>query len=334
MPTIPHKIPVNIITGFLGVGKTTAILNLLRQQRSGLKWAVLVNEFGEIGIDGALLESSGFAIREVPGGCMCCVAGVPTRIALNRLIREAQPDRILIEPTGLGHPANILGMLHGQDYTDVLDVRATLTLIDPRVLQDIRYTGNENFLGQLQAADLLVANKADLCTPEQLAAFRTWAGEQRPDARIEIVQQGALDPHWLDLPSRSAATPSPHALPSLLLTPQFSALQRPADQPMVRRENSSAGFFSCGWIFAAEQQFNSTALFQLLNNLDVLRCKAVMRTERGTFAFNLLDGNLTITDMPAREDSRIEFIAPDPIDWNLLQTWLLQTRVNPPDQSP
>ena len=69
------KIPVNVITGFLGVGKTISILRLLANKPAEEKWAVLVNEFGEIGIDGAIIEDSGIAIKEVMGGCFCCTYG-------------------------------------------------------------------------------------------------------------------------------------------------------------------------------------------------------------------------------------------------------------------
>lgn len=70
-----NRVPTNIITGFLGVGKTTAILHLLATKPAHEKWAVLVNEFGEIGIDGAIMSEQGAMIKEVPGGCLCCTAG-------------------------------------------------------------------------------------------------------------------------------------------------------------------------------------------------------------------------------------------------------------------
>ena len=93
-----RAVPTNIITGFLGVGKTTAIAHLLTQKPEGERWAVLVNEFGEIGIDGSLFsgkssEEIGVYISEVPGGCMCCASGLPMQIALNILLKRAQPDR-------------------------------------------------------------------------------------------------------------------------------------------------------------------------------------------------------------------------------------------------
>ena len=83
-----RAIPTNIITGFLGVGKTTAIMQLLKTKPENERWAVLVNEFGEVGVDGSLLKpedksSQDVFISEVPGGCMCCAAGLPMQIALN-----------------------------------------------------------------------------------------------------------------------------------------------------------------------------------------------------------------------------------------------------------
>lgn len=101
---IIQAVPTNIITGFLGVGKTSAILHLLKSKPAAERWAILVNEFGEIGIDGALIqgqstEESGVFIREVAGGCMCCTAGVPMQVALSQLLAKSRPDRLLIEAT-------------------------------------------------------------------------------------------------------------------------------------------------------------------------------------------------------------------------------------------
>ena len=106
-------VPTNIITCFLGVGKTSAITNLLSQKPDNETWAVLVNEFGAIGIDGShffglINSNSGVFIQEVPGGCMCCASNVPMKVALNKLLKEANPDRLLIEPTGLGHPKEVI----------------------------------------------------------------------------------------------------------------------------------------------------------------------------------------------------------------------------------
>ncbi|MCR6653919.1 MAG: GTP-binding protein [Cellvibrionaceae bacterium] len=163
-----QSIPTNIITGFLGTGKTTTILQLLQNKPATERWAVLVNEFGEVGIDGHLLgQNAGedIFIQEVPGGCMCCTNGLPVQIALNRLLRKARPQRLLIEPTGLGHPAEIIALLRSDLYRQTLDLRATLTLLDARHLGSEKHLGNSTFQQQLQVADVLVANKEDTYSP-------------------------------------------------------------------------------------------------------------------------------------------------------------------------
>ena len=142
----------NLITGFLGSGKTTSILHLLANKDPAEKWAVLVNEFGEVGIDGALLADSGAMLKEIPGGCMCCVNGLPMQVGLNTLLRQGKPDRLLIEPTGLGHPKQILDLLTAPVYEPWIDLRATLCILDPRLLLDEKSVANDNFRDQLAAA--------------------------------------------------------------------------------------------------------------------------------------------------------------------------------------
>ena len=99
--------PVNVITGFLGVGKTSSILSLLHQKPVDEEWAILVNEFGEIGVDQGLIKGqiaprNDVMVLEVPGGCMCCAAGLPMEMALSQIFFLGEPDRLIIEPTGLG----------------------------------------------------------------------------------------------------------------------------------------------------------------------------------------------------------------------------------------
>ena len=174
-----NRVPTNILTGFLGVGKTTTILNLLKNKPKNEKWAVLVNEFGEIGIDGAMMTDQGALIKEVPGGCMCCTAGVPTSVGITALLRQ-QPDRLLIEPTGLGHPKQIIATLLSDQYLPYVDLKATVALVDPRHLSQEKYTSNQNFISQLESADVVIGNKVDLCQPDDIEVFNQWVSVQSP----------------------------------------------------------------------------------------------------------------------------------------------------------
>lgn len=178
----PTRIPTHLVLGFLGAGKTTAILNLLKQKPEGERWAVLVNEFGEVGIDGAFLSNQGVAVKEVPGGCMCCISGLPMQIGLNSLISFARPDRLFIEPTGLGHPAQVIETLTGEFYKDVVSLSTSVCLVDPRRLEDKRVLASRQFHDQVAVADVLVASKADLCTANQLDQFDIWANTWQPQS--------------------------------------------------------------------------------------------------------------------------------------------------------
>src|SRR3990167_1411616 len=136
-PANPHhrpmlkNIPTHLIAGPLGAGKTSLIRQLLAQRPAHERWAVLINEFGLIGLDAALLatDADGIAMGEVAGGCLCCVNGVPFRVGLSRLLRQAKPDRLLIEPSGLGHPLQLLEQLGEAPWAGGLAVQPAVLVL-------------------------------------------------------------------------------------------------------------------------------------------------------------------------------------------------------------
>lgn len=312
-----RSVPTNVITGFLGAGKTTAVLSLLRQKPADERWAVLVNEFGEIGVDRSLFEGQAgsgadVAIAEVPGGCMCCAAGLPLQVALNQLLRRARPDRLLVEPTGLGHPREVLEMLSGGYYRDVLSLQRTATLVDARVLSDERYTSHKSFQQQIAVADLVVANKADLYDEQDRARFATYVSQQC-DERVEslVAQHGEIPLAHLDrssgavFPSRESHTKG--TVPEL-------ASQRPfPPEGVVSATNRGEGFESVGWRFAPDWVFDRTRLRASLGQVNVERIKGVFITGDGCFAYNSSGDGLSETPIEACKESRIELIA-DRID--------------------
>ncbi|WP_372795071.1 GTP-binding protein [Pontiella sp.] len=318
------SVPTNIITGFLGTGKTTAILNLLKNKPAGEKWAVLVNEFGEIGVDGSIFEGQhseeqGVFIREVPGGCMCCTAGLPMQIALNVLLTKARPDRLLIEPTGLGHPAEVLATLSGEHYRESLSIHHVVTLVDARVLSDARYTEHETFNQQIGIADLVVGNKADLYQDGDRDALKAYVSRHgAAHAKMLITAQGILEPSWLEGPTRNAAVEQHHHHQHSSDEPSIAGMPFP-DSGYLKAENQGEGFKSVGWRFTPHWEFDHSRLFSFLNGLEAERMKGVFITPKGIFGYNLTADGLT--EMPIDEcaDSRIEIIARE-ID----ETWQKQ----------
>jgi G3E family GTPase len=320
-------IPTTLISGFLGVGKTTALLHWLAQKPADEYWAILVNEFGEVGIDGALLKTEGVSVREIPGGCMCCVAGLPLQVGLNRLIHEAKPHRLLIEPTGLGHPAQILKVLTQPPYQKLLALQASITLVDPRKLANPQYADHETFLAQVQLADVLVANKTDLASAEDMARFDALAqAAQPPKSRILHTEQGRLPLELLSLPRKPRPLQASAAHQEATSALQNTYLQLPSpkpDQLFIRRENSAMGYFSCGWVFNPEAVFAMDRLFLWLSGLVCQRVKGVMITRDSIMGFNAEDGVLTVREIDECDDSRIEIIHPEPLPWDAIESILL-----------
>lgn len=320
----------NLITGFLGSGKTTSIRHLLANKPADEKWAVLVNEFGEVGIDGALLADSGALLKEIPGGCMCCVNGLPMQLGLNTLLRQGKPDRLLIEPTGLGHPKQILDILTAPVYEPWIDLRATLCVLDPRQLLDPKVVSNENFRDQLAAADIIVANKQDRATPESQLAFEAWWNTYAGTRQFIETAQGAIDGKLLDLPRRNlsplpASAAHSHNHPS---NKGLAALSLPERQRWRRSVNNGQGYQACGWIFDADTQFDTIGLLEWARLAPVSRVKGVMRIAEGLVRINRQGADLHIeTQSVAPPDSRIELIHDSETDWNALQSALLKLRL-------
>lgn len=325
MPDPVRPIPTNLILGFLGVGKTTAILDLLRQKPEGEVWAVLVNEFGEVGIDGAILETEGAVVREIPGGCMCCVAGLPMQIGLNQLIARAKPDRLLIEPTGLGHPSQILDTLTGEHYQDVLRLGPVITLVDPRKLEDPRVLENVQFRDQVASADILVANKTDLCTDAQVQAFDQWAAALVP-AKPEVyhTQHGHLATVWLDGTATLPEVSEPHAHHH-----HHARTDSPPpsidDHPWQLVTNRGQGHNSIGWRIHPELLLDENAVLAMAMDDRLLRFKAVINTLDGWRVVNVAEGAVSIMPGEPRELSRVELIAAEALNTSEIDQLLRAT---------
>ena len=302
MPKKLLQIPANIIMGFLGVGKTTTILNLLKQKPENEKWAVLVNEFGKVGIDGAIFEAAGATVKEIAGGCLCCAVGLPFKVSVNRLLKEARPDRLIIEPTGLGHPKKVLEMLESEHLRDVLDLKAAICLVDPSKLRDIRYKNHKNFIDQMALADLMIANKVDLADEKNLSLFDEQAQKYKPaKALIAHTTHGQLDIAWLDFPrtvNRQAFFPDAHRS-------QVFVANNDRDTTLINKAN---GFQSFGYVFSEQTCFDYQRLIDLLTKLEAERIKGIFFTNKGWFIVNCVDGVFNCQPSSPSVISKLEVI--------------------------
>ena len=331
-----RQIPTHIITGFLGVGKTTLIRQLLAEKPLHERWAVLVNEFGDIGLDAQLMkpaqaeQAQQIFIQEVAGCCMCCAAGVPMTTALNQLLKTARPDRLLIEPTGLGHPKEVLAALKAEHYRDVLALRATVTLVDARNIHNPRYTGHATFCQQIEIADWILASKSDLYGVDDIPALRAFVngfagGSDKPVVPLANGRlQGFRHDQWLSAAQGVAVDATAVAQapePSL-----FLALTVPTVFPASGFKVATAerdGYCSVGWLFASDICFDVDKVRKHLAGLSFLRVKAILNIGEQALVINQIDEQLQWSLQPSTQYSRLEVIDDQPVDHQQLQTTLL-----------
>ena len=309
-PSPLHNIPTHLIAGPLGAGKTSLIKHLLAQRPAHERWAVLINEFGQIGIDAALLTSAadGIALGEVAGGCLCCVNGAPFQIGLGRLLRKSRPDRLFIEPSGLGHPAQLLKQLSEAPWQGVLAIQPSVLVLDAQALAADKPLPSAQ-QEALQDAGLLLLNKApglDEQDRQRIIARLpakplVWTEHgQLPLSELPGIEQQLAAPVD-NLPTAAAQ------LPTVWTDPRVPICLSQAQE----------GGWSIGWRWHSSQVFDRQRLQAWLQSLDWRRAKAVIHSSQGWSSVNALD-NADVQWQPSewRQDSRLEliFAAPQPID--------------------
>lgn len=318
-----NNIPTHLIAGPLGAGKTSLIRNLLAQRPAHERWAVLINEFGQIGLDAALLttDDEGIALGEVAGGCLCCVNGVPFQVGLGRLLRKARPDRLFIEPSGLGHPQQLLTQLRQSPWAGVLAVQPALLVLDAQALAagQALPDSQQACLGE---AGLLLLNKAEGLSEADKARIQSlllavplrWTCQgQLPLAELPgLAAQAEPGAALHDLPKVAAPLPS---------------LWRRAEEPICQVQAQAEGW-SIGWRWHPSQRFEAARVQQWLAALPWRRAKLVLHTEQGWQSANALAGQpLHWQNSEWRKDSRLELIFSEVQDLALLQAGMASCRL-------
>lgn len=299
------NIPTHLIAGPLGAGKTSLIRQLLAQRPAHERWAVLINEFGQIGLDAALLASSddGIALGEVAGGCLCCVNGAPFQIGLARLLRKAKPNRLLIEPSGLGHPVELLRQLHEPPWAGVLAVQPSVLVLDAAALAAGQALP-ETQQAALAEAGLLVLNKAENLDE----AVRARLLAELPQRPWCWTSQGVLPLAQLPgLQAQAESAGDEQALPSSD-APNLSSVWLDHRQPICQSQGQAEGW-SIGWRWHPSQRFELMRVQLWLATLPWRRAKLVLQTNAGWLSGNALNGEpIHWQNSEWRKDSRLELI--------------------------
>ena len=192
-PDAASKIPVTVLTGYLGAGKTT-LLNRILSEPHGKKFAVIVNEFGEIGIDNELVVNADEEVFEMNNGCICCtVRGDLVRIIDGLMRRKGKFDAIIVETTGLADPAPVAQTFFMDEQIGArTKLDAVVTVADAKWLKD-RLKDAPEAKNQIAFADVILINKTDLVAPAELSELEARIRGLNPYARIHRTERAKID---------------------------------------------------------------------------------------------------------------------------------------------
>ena len=183
---------IDIFSGFLGAGKTTLIKKLIRESFAGQKVVLIENEFGEIGIDGGFLKESGIQINELNAGCICCSLVGDFRAALQQVVEQYHPDRIVIEPSGVGKLSDVTRAVEG--VAEHLDVQLSsfVTVADVNKVKMYMKNFGEFYDDQISHASCIILSRTQNATEEKIAAAVALLREKNPTATIVTTPWDAL----------------------------------------------------------------------------------------------------------------------------------------------
>ncbi len=189
---------VLVIGGFLGSGKTTTILRLGRDfSNAGKKVAIIVNEIGEVGIDGDVISKYGLDTTELTSGCICCSLKVSMKTTITLLNRDYKPDILLIEPTGIAFPNVIKSDINLMNLKDTT-VQPLVTLIDGSRFKQLMKEVKQFALRQIIDAEVLGINKLDMVEKIQIPILEASVQQLNPKAKVVLLSATYEDEHWHD----------------------------------------------------------------------------------------------------------------------------------------
>jgi G3E family GTPase len=329
----------HVITGSFGSGKTTAIRWLMANKPEHELWMVILNEFTDAGLDALSVAESArgrYDVRLVAGGCLCCVGEMEFGKQLRDILRNFKPARLLIEPSGAGHAADIVDTLGQYESQQALTLDSVICLVDSLDACRIVQSHGTNEWSQIQSADALLLSKPDLAGEAQRRAFEEIAAAQYPLKRY--------------LGSCSRGEIPAEAMQRFTRTPSFSLVQSP-DHAAPPQSNPFAigglagsetharqlGLHAVNWILPSELVFSRVVIEPRLNWLletyqQRCRLKAVFRTGPGPSWLIQSHGHgVSGEDSAYRRDSRIEVVFGTAPTAEYLELWrnVLRDAANP-----
>ncbi|MBI5441757.1 MAG: GTP-binding protein [Deltaproteobacteria bacterium] len=306
---------VDLVYGFLGSGKTTFIRGVLQHWGKREKIVVLVNEFGDVGIDGDLLAGHGGDVIEMPSGCICCSLKTDFRAQLLEVSREMRPDRIIIEPTGVATVSQLRSIVGAEIFEDTFEEVHNILVVDGTSFMDL-FKGNRSFLeSQVENAHLILLNKCDRIAKKRSEVLRAALVAIQPDVTVLTTEFGVVD--WSDY--QAALSGRQWGMVTGLKLTGKVAIDFPGAEPLgalgTHGGEAGLGYETYGRRLG-DAIFEREALEGFFRGLvgvdsrmgDVVRAKGVFRTPEAWVLVELASGDVSSQTIRPCDQSKLSVI--------------------------
>lgn len=272
------KVKIDIISGFLGAGKTTLIKKLISEELYKEKIAVIENEFGEVGIDGSILKNTKVEVKEINAGCICCNITGDFKKALLEVLEKYKLDRIIIEPSGIAKLSEIINICSGEALKALTEINMIITVVD--IFKYDMYLGNfsEFYKNQLMNAKVVMLSRSQKVSVEKLIDIK---------GKIDNLNNKAVivTTPWDGLTARRIIEIS-EGYERKAVEKEVNLLKRPELNVSYRINNTKYAFESLG--FETAMRFSDTLIKNILDKINkeksygnVLRAKGIVQLDKG-----------------------------------------------------
>jgi G3E family GTPase len=311
---------VDIVFGFLGSGKTTFIIRALEKWGTEEKIVVLVNEFGDVGIDGDLLTGKGGDVVELPSGCICCTLQTDFRSQMLEISRTINPERVIIEPTGVATIAQIRSIVEAQLFEDTIEHINNIMIADATGFMNL-YKANRHFMeSQVANAHLALLNKCDRVDKRKAMVIQGAILAINPEMTVLMTEFGAVD--WAEY--QFALSTAPRSEEDIRKKEDFHAQHVQEEflteaghvkHPHFHEEEDALGYESFGCVYE-DTSFDQSSLetfFQELNATkskmgEIVRAKGVFRIGDRYILMELASGEFSSQPISRSGESKISVI--------------------------
>ena len=295
-PPEGKKTAVVLLSGFLGSGKTTLLKHILSWEADLSETVVIVNEFGKVGIDGALLKETGSDVVELASGCICCTLQIDLQHTLKKVGQRFHPRQILIEASGIADPSTIASVLNDADLAKHLELKKIVTVLDSECWRAREAFGTV-FYNQLKLADLILLNKIDLLDKDEIQRYLEEIHDTIPHCRVVPTVHCRIDPEAIRL---NASRKS-----SKLKLAHFAGINTVGPD-----EVTADGHQYTAFSFEDQRAVDETDFKRFIEDLpwELFRLKGSVRFPDRTELINFVGGKWTWEDWRGAPETRLTFI--------------------------